>query len=743
VRNNDKYKNLIIASILAVLIFVAYLPVLDNGFTTWDDDSHLYQNETVRSLTPSNIKRIFTSSVYDSYCPLTVLSFAVEYHFVKLDPFYYHFNNVALHMLVTLLAAFLFLRLKFSVFVAFFAALIFGVHPMHVESVAWVTERKDVLYSLFYLLSILGYLNYADGKGKRFFVLSVLAGICAMLSKAMALSLPLVLIVIDWYRSRKWDPSSLLNKIPYALFVIPIAWITFSQNMRVPGRNVFEGSLVWIWTLMFYLRKFLGPWRLYPYYPLPQPIELANAHYYFAVVGFAFVLYCLYRFRRNRLWIFSFVWFFVSIFFLLRYDDMIDTTVVSDRYMYLPSLAFCVLLGVAAEKLLAWGRARGRVVAMGLLAVVLFIPGALTLKTFYQADVWQDGVTLWQESIRDHPQSHFSYYFRAHAFAQRGQMKEAIADYTRAIEIVPNFSSFHNDRGLAYLQLGRDELALLDFDLAIALSPQRHEPFMNMGVLFLKAGDLDQAETYFREALKRNPGLDFARLRLSEIYSRQGKGEMVLEDLNLAIKGNPRSTEGYLARGEFYASKGVTGKALADFARAIDLDPTRVHAFVSRGNIYYTQGLYDKALVEYSRAIELAPDLAEVYSNRGLAYLMDENFMLAVRDFDRALKLNPDAVVALDNRGVANAQSGLYSLALRDLGRSLELVPDNAATYFNRGAVYMNQGRHELALRDFEKCLELNPNFEPAHQMVQKAQVLLKDGTPADRPKYLRIKPTF
>ncbi len=246
---------------LAILIFIAFSPSLQNRIDIWDDEVHLSTNKDVRSLTTEGIRKIFTHTVNKTYIPLTTLSFAVEYHFFKYRPVVYHFTNIVLHWIVTVLIFLIGLRLGLSPTGSFLAALLFGIHPLRVESVAWVTERKDVLYAVFYLLAVYAHCRYVQSRSKGFFVVAMVCGLLSILAKAMALSLPLILLICDGFLKREFKPGVWFEKLFHLAYIVPIAWLTYSLNARMSIQNGGEAFLTWIWTLVFYLRKFFLAFR--------------------------------------------------------------------------------------------------------------------------------------------------------------------------------------------------------------------------------------------------------------------------------------------------------------------------------------------------------------------------------------------------------------------------------------------------------------------------------------------------
>ena len=308
-----------IALIVCITIF-CYRPVLKSDFINWDDNWHLTGLVDVQSLSAEHIKNIFSSAVNLTYIPLTILSFAIEYHFCKLNPFVYHLDNLFLHLGVVILIFFFALHLGLTKRAAGLAALLFAIHPMHVESIAWVTERKDTLYASFYMLALLCYMRYIEQcRGKFiFYILSIIFGLLSMLAKPMALSLPLIFFLLDWFKRRRFSIWILAEKIPYVLYIEPLAGLNFSLNLKTFSAvfDPLNNLLIYIWTFTFYPVKFIFPCELIPIYFIPKPVAPFNGNYAWSIIVFIIVVWALVRYHRNRLWIFSVGFYFFSIFFL-------------------------------------------------------------------------------------------------------------------------------------------------------------------------------------------------------------------------------------------------------------------------------------------------------------------------------------------------------------------------------------------------------------------------------------------
>jgi len=314
---------------------------------------------------------------------------------------------------------------------------------MHVESVAWITERKDVLYSFFYMAALLSYSYYLNftrstpsvrlNKQYKYLVLTVIFGILSMLAKPMALSLPLILWLMDWFAGRKIGRSIIIEKIPLIAAVAGITWVTYSVHARIPGQNTIEAPLIWCWTLVFYLRQFVFPFILVPIYQLPKPVTLASPHYFLSMTVIIATVIMLWRFSKRRWVMFAFAYFFFSVFFLLRYDEGRDVNIVADRFMYLPSLGFCFLFGYGVERLLEWKDRRvTTLVAVALLALTVL----LTVRTRAQNRIWHDSFSLWRHQLTYYPDDSVSINNYAAMLRKTDEYKEAEETYRQAHKLL-------------------------------------------------------------------------------------------------------------------------------------------------------------------------------------------------------------------------------------------------------------------------------------------------------------------
>lgn len=549
--------------LLVILIGLALSPCLKAGFVYWDDDLHLLDNPQTKTLSLSNTVSIFQSVVNKTYIPLTILSFNIEHAIFGLDPFVYHLNNLLLHILACLLIYQLLCRMGLGSMTAFFAALLFGIHPLHVESVAWITERKDVLYTLFYLLGLIQYSRYIETGHKKAWALCVCAGFLSLLAKPMALSYPLILMLFDWFFKRKWGLRIFLEKAPF-IFFVPIVWLTYSLNIKANDHPFLESLLIWLWSFSFYLEKFFFPAVLTPLYALPYPISITNPQYLITLsVGLAAVLAVLF-YRKDRLLVFAAFYYLLSIFFLLRTSDVtrnLGPSIVADRFMYLPSLGICLWLAHKASEQLK----KGSFVFRPLIAVLIAL---LAFQTFQQCRIWHDDHSLWKHQLKHEQRVPLAYNSYAVALSKMKDDAGALEALDQAIKLKPDYARAYYNRGHIYIRLGKYEAALNDLGSAIMHNPTHYKSFLDRATTYSRLGRYTEALKDLNTAAGLEPNNFEVYNNRGIVHKKLGQLQNALEDLNHALEFNPRSSSTYINRAKLFEEMGKQAEALNDIKEA-------------------------------------------------------------------------------------------------------------------------------------------------------------------------------
>lgn len=536
----DWKKSILPILLLAITIFIVFSPALHNQFTNWDDGFYVTSNTDVQKF---NIKGMFTKLVTDVYVPLTLLSFAIEYHFVKLNAFVYILNNILLHIAVTLMIFIFARKLGLKERAAFLAALLFGIHPMHVESVAWITERKDVLYASFYMLAVLTYWRYLENQKLGTYVWTVIWGVLSMLAKPMALSLPFVLLVCDWAYGRKFNRSVLLEKWIHFLYMGLLALPTFmAHNARAPMKDFMEGAILWMWSFTFYLKKFFFPFPLLPIYNVPQPIAFGLLEYDIAIIVLIVFIYLMIRNRQNKWVRFAFLFYFASIFFILRMKVEIHVSSVADRFMYLPSVGFCFLVGYFLDEKLNYFKDKVRWKYAAIVGAVILLYCVAAVRTQIQTRIWKDNESLWSLVIKTAPNS-TAYNNRGQMYLDRKDYDLAIKDFDAAVSLLRSHYQAYYNKGLAYQELGKYDEALKNYEKAIKYRPNYPPAYHNKSFVYLKLKQYDKAIEAATKGLELKPDVVGMYANRAKAYAYLGKFDEAIRDAQKAKELGHKNSE--------------------------------------------------------------------------------------------------------------------------------------------------------------------------------------------------------
>ena len=580
--------------IVLVISVAVWYPSLNNGFVYWDDDKNILENTNVTTFRPGNIlentHEIFTSTVIGNYNPLPILTFGIENAIFGIEnPFYWHLNNLLLHLIAVFLVFRIGALLGLSGPGTFILALLFAIHPMRVESVAWITERKDVLYGVFFLAAIHQYIQYTT-HSKRWMLVSIyIFFVLSLLSKIQAVALPLVFILIDLYKGKKLSVPLIFKQWPFFIlsFITGVAGIYFlkaegslaSTSAIEPWQRIFIGS----WSFMIYLIKSIIPFRLSPLYPYP-----AHVPWYFIASIVIFPMYfwgMYYTWKKGlKVLFFGMAFFFFNIVFMIQILGA-GQGFLADRFTYIAYFGLFFIIAHYTAKALESNKYKK------------LIPIALTMVfigygwiTHQQCKIWKDSETLWTHVLKYYQKTTLPFHNRGNYYRDNGMTLKALEDYSAAISLDPSHANTFNSRAKLYFTLAKSadtlQLALNDYNKAIQLSPENGEFYINRGAT----------------------------------YARLGNRKQAFEDINYGLELKPNQASGYLNRFVLYYQDRQYNKALADIERYLDLDPNNPDFWYERGNINVILGRVNDTVLSYlNRAIAMDPTKAQYHYKKGEA----------------------------------------------------------------------------------------------------------------------------
>jgi tetratricopeptide (TPR) repeat protein len=492
--------------LLPVLAFVMviFLPALKNGFTNWDDIQYVTGNELLKDLSYTGLKKIFSTPVVSNYHPLTMLTLALNYQWAGMEAWSYHLTNIILHVFNTGLVFWLIMILSGrNAWVSAFTALLFGIHPMHVESVVWISERKDLLYSLFYLLAMLAYIKYLAKKQGWWLILVTLLGALSLLSKPAAIVLPLTLLLLDYYLRRKWSWSWITEKIPLILLAGVDAYFTLEiQSERaiasVELHSLIERICFAGFGLVWYIIKLFVPYPLSALHPFPTHLSLV----YYAATLFAFcgIIFLVWK-VRNRRYIFGFGFYVINLLLVLQLIS-IGNAVVAERYTYIPYIGLMFLLATEINRLLLTEFRRFKIFFLGVGVVWLFI---LSIMTTERIPVWKDSVSLWEDVLDHYPESPRAWTNKGIHYYDQKDWNRVIQDLTMALQYDPAYPNALEWRARAYLELNDGEKAMVDAKSFYNLYPDKNESLFIMAMAFEKTNQFQEALAMYDQLIPRAP----------------------------------------------------------------------------------------------------------------------------------------------------------------------------------------------------------------------------------------------
>ncbi len=635
----SRLRRALLPVLVGVLAFVAFLPALDGGFLDWDDDRNFLWNTEYRGLGLRELQWMFTATWMGHYIPLTWLTFGLNHALGGMEPWGYHLGNLLLHAANTTLVFFVARRLlaEGGLAVSLGAAataLLWALHPLRVESVAWITERRDLLCGFFYLLAVLAYLRGATREHAltgRWLVASLAAFAAALGSKAIAMTLPVTLLVLDVYPLRRqglgW-PTLVREKLGHfglaAVGAGVASWAvtrgagwTSYDAYGLEARVAMTGYSFW-----FYPWKLIWPERLSPLYELPARIHLFDAQFLWPTVGVLAVTATLLLARRRvpgalAAWLHSMI-------VLAPVSGIAHAghQLAHDRYSYLSGLGFAVLAGTAVTWLLRQ-RERGRVSRWMLgataTAMVLALAG-LGAGTWVQSRIWRDSESLWRSAVTADPACALCRQKLGSVLQTAGFHREAEAELTRAVALRPERPTAHNSLGAFFVDRGRLGEAEGEFREALRLTPKYREATANLGALYARQRRYAEAIPLLRQAIVLSPQLGSARGNLA----------FALDNAGIEL-----------------AQEGKAAEAVGLFREATGLLPAEATFWRNLGQALIEDGKAVEAVPPLERAVALRPTGAPERFWLARAYLLAGKPLEAQAQIDVLRTLDPAAAGAV------------------------------------------------------------------------------------------------
>ena len=605
---------ILISLALAALTAIVYAPVRTFELVNWDDPSYVTDNPIVRGgLTWSSARWALTTTHSPYWHPMTWLSLLADVSLFGPDVGAYHVTNVAIHIGTTLVLFLLLRRMTDAAGPSAFVAAIFAVHPLHVESVAWIAERKDVLSTFFWALTIWAYVSYTRAPSAGRYLVVVVWYAFALMSKPMVMTLPAVLLLLDWWPLHRLGIRQrgrvLVEKLPLFGMAIATAIATMIVQRRVGAvaglealpiaarvENAIVSCIVYIW-------KTIWPVNLAAFYPLhAYPLWVVTvASQALVAITVAALLMC----RQLPHVAVGWLWFLVTVAPVIGLTQAGEQA-RADRFMYVPMIGLLLIV--------AFSRWPSRI-AKARIALAVIVIGLSAFTARAQVMTWADGETLWRHAIAVVPGNYVAYQNLGEWLRDRNRLEESLLNLRLALANAPpnsrGFESMvHNDLGLVLNRRGRDDDAAAEFEQAARLSPRFAEAHLNLANSLAAEGRLSEAEAQFATAIALKPALVESEVGLGGVLLQQRRPTDAIPHYQAALRIDPSLPQAHNGLGAAFAMEGHDADAVREYEEALRLDPSLVTAHFNLAVLMIRKGRTDEARRHLDTALQIDPNYA-------------------------------------------------------------------------------------------------------------------------------------
>jgi len=733
-----KFQKAIVVVLLSAVTIFSFWHVVQYNFVNFDDPGFVTNNDHVKSgISLETIKWSFESTDKANWHPLTWISHALDCTLFGLDAGYHHATNLLLHLLSSVLLFLILNRMTKALWQSAFIALVFAVHPLHVESVAWITERKDVLSGLFWMLTIGAYTEYRFTLKTKWYWFAVAAFALGLLAKPMLITLPFVLVLLDiWPFARLTVPASvppnkanknqvkllgsLREKIPFFVLAGASSVVTYLVQRQAGATNQLTGVVFSdrianaVVSYAEYIWKTIVPNALAVFYPYPGGFPL------WEVCGSAFVLVFMtmvvwrQRVRQPYLLV-GWLWFLGT---LVPVIGIVQTGLqaMADRFMYLPMIGLLIMIAWGVPAFVHHRKISNDILRGAFVLIVLL----LIFGTRAQVSSWENNRTLFEHALAVTSDNFLAHNNLGADLADSGKHTEAIPHFHEALRIKPDYIPARHNLGRSLLALGEFHEAIDNYEWMFTNGWNDPKLLALVGRLLNGEGRVKEAINHFVEAIRLDPQDFDSRCRLAVLYSQQGRFEEAKNQCMIILKLEPRNSDAHDVMGIIAARQHQNDEAIKEFLEAIRCDSTNATAYNDLGIFYDRLANTAAAMEMYRSAVRVNARYDNAQFNLGNALAKEGQFGEAEIHWLETISLNPAFVDARVNLGKLYTMQMKFDSASFQLREALRMDSTNVQAHFNYGNLLAKEGKFSEAERQFTETVRLAPDFEAARIALQQ-----------------------
>ncbi len=749
--------------IILLITFFSYFRIVYFDFVYWDDDKQIFNNIRVTKLTWEHIKH---NVEYERFTFIPLILYSALYQLVGKNSFYYHLLSIFFHLINIFFFYLIIKKFSFKNFVNVFLVVLFALHPLRIESVAWISEWKDLLFTMFSLAGIAFYLKWNEKNKLVYIILYSLMFVLSAFSKIQGLILPFCILLIDVFIQRKIRIFFLLfnlllfiftlfvfnyNNVRFIPLIILISyWLykkysTYVDSILIQFRKTVLWSSLFIgfgvltilfftrnlslwhedskfsfidrvlfssYSITFYIKQFFLPVQQLAIHPYPSihGTELWIKWWPYLFSWFIVVALIFYLYRKKFFFeLFGILFFILNIAIVLHFIPIEGRLIVAERYSYFAYTGLMIFTGSIVYRLIKQWKY--------LHFVLLFMVTILfSILIYLRSSVWQNTETLFYSVLRKKPQTTFAWQNLGSYYLENKEYTKALKCYNIAIKLNSHDNQLYLNRSLVYAALGKIYLAIIDLKKALALSNHPEEKSMilvTLGQLEAESGNPQQALSYYNASLKEYQKNFKAYLQKAMLFSSFQNFlniDSAVFYAKEAIQINPYYADAYNTLSWLYLQKNNLSEAKKHALKSIEANSHYALSYNTLGYIYQIEGRLDSALSNYQLAIQIDSTIPEIRRNRAWIYFQTLQFSKAIKDYNYVLSKKTNDLIALTNRAFCLIKQKQYHMAITDFKKIATWLPDSADSYYNIAWAYQQAQQNDSALTYLHKTLSKNPN---------------------------------